>query len=258
VTFETRSGDAPTPDASWSAFQPLGAAGAIESPARRYLQYRATLASDGTTTPTLDRVTIASDIDTTAPTAAISGVGVSGTTATVTFSSPDADVARFECSLDGGAFAPCASPRVFAGLGAGAHTVSVRAIDRAGNVGAAISQGFTVAAPPDTTKPKVVLSPRSVRVSTGGRVAFRLKCPTTEQRCRITLRLKRGKATVASKTVSVRGGRTVTVRLRLRTGVLRYLSTHARLRVTGETVARDAAGNSRVARVRVTLRAPRP
>jgi hypothetical protein len=257
VTFETRSGDAPAPDASWSAFQAVGATGAIQSPARRYLQYRATLASDGTTTPSVDRVTIASDIDTTAPTAAISGVSVSGTTATVTFSSPDADVAGFQCRLDGGAFAPCVSPTVFAGLGAGAHSVGVRAIDRAGNVGTAVLQAFTVAAPPDTTAPKVVLSPRSVRVSPSGRVTFRLKCPKTELRCRITLKLKRGKTTVASTTVSVRGGRTAKVTLLLSKGVRRYLSTHNRLRVTAVTVARDAAGNSRVARVRVTLRAPR-
>jgi hypothetical protein len=260
VTFETRSGDVPTPDASWSAFQPLGAAGAIESPARRYLQYRATLASDGITTPSVDRVTIAFDVDATAPTAAISGVAVSGTTATVTFSSPDADVAGFECSLDGGAFARCTSPAAFPGLGPGTHTVAVRAIDRAGNVGAPISQGFTVAQITtqgrDTTKPKVVLSPRSLRASAGGRVGLRLKCPRSEQLCRVTLRLKRGKATVASKTVTVRGGRTVKVGLRLRKGVMRYLSTHSRLRLTGETLARDAAGNQRVARVTLTLRAP--
>ena len=54
-------------------------------------------------------------------------------TATMAFSSPNADVARFECRLDEAAFATCASPQNRTGLADGAHTFEVRAIDRAGN-----------------------------------------------------------------------------------------------------------------------------
>ena len=43
IAFQTRSGDTRQPDASWSAWQPVGAGGAIASPNARYLQYRATL-----------------------------------------------------------------------------------------------------------------------------------------------------------------------------------------------------------------------
>jgi cysteine-rich repeat protein len=43
VAFETRSGNVPVPDGSWSAFAVLGGGGAIASPNARYLQYRATL-----------------------------------------------------------------------------------------------------------------------------------------------------------------------------------------------------------------------
>ncbi len=44
--------------------------------------------------------------------------------------------ARFECSLDGRAFASCSSPIVYIGMTAGRHVFSVRARDRAGNVDA--------------------------------------------------------------------------------------------------------------------------
>jgi hypothetical protein len=60
LTLETRSGDAPTPDATWSGWQPLGAGGAIASPAGRHLQYRATLTSSASaSSPTLRRAEIA-------------------------------------------------------------------------------------------------------------------------------------------------------------------------------------------------------
>ena len=42
ITYQTRTGATPPPDASWSAWQPLGTGGAIASPAARYIQYRAT------------------------------------------------------------------------------------------------------------------------------------------------------------------------------------------------------------------------
>jgi hypothetical protein len=55
--FETRSGDTPVPDATWSPFAPLGAG--IESPSARYLQYRVTLGTaDPAVTPALQDVTI--------------------------------------------------------------------------------------------------------------------------------------------------------------------------------------------------------
>ena len=63
--------------------------------------------------------------------------GPSGTigtaTATFEFSSGEAG-ATFECKLDAGEWEECASPQTFHDLSTGEHTVSVRAVDGAGNI----------------------------------------------------------------------------------------------------------------------------
>ena len=59
----------------------------------------------------------------------------------------------FECSLDGGTFQACTSPREYTGLSAGSHSVRVRAIDQAGNVGTAAEITFVI----DTTAPAVMI-----------------------------------------------------------------------------------------------------
>jgi len=65
---------------------------------------------------------------------------------TVRFSGTDAlSTMTFRCSLDGGAFTVCRSPKVFKALTPGPHTVEVRAVDRAGNTDPTpASQGFTI------------------------------------------------------------------------------------------------------------------
>jgi hypothetical protein len=260
VTFQTRSGNTAAPDTTWSDWQTVGAGGAVQSPVRRYLQYRAILTGDGFSTPSVTRVTIGYDVDNTGPSVSIGGVTVALNSATVSFSSPDADVARFECSLDGGAFGVCASPKQYTGLTVGNHTVTVRAIDKLGNVGAVASRTFTILKPvvPDTTGPVVKPTPRSVRASRSGRVAFRVRCPKTEQRCKITLQLKRGHKVVSSKkTVRLAGGKRARLTLRLTKKYRRYLSTHARLKAKAVTVATDAANNRKTTRVKVTVRAPK-
>ncbi|MCI0571466.1 MAG: hypothetical protein L0Y66_11990 [Myxococcaceae bacterium] len=48
VTLQVRTGNAPTPDASWSAFTPVTASGDAVGSTARYLQYRAFLSSSDT------------------------------------------------------------------------------------------------------------------------------------------------------------------------------------------------------------------
>ena len=260
------TGNTATPDASWSDFQAVGAGGAIQSPSGQYIQYRATLSGANAS---LDSASLAYTVDNAAPTAAISSADVSGSSATVAFSSPDSDIAGFQCSLDGGAFAACASPKVFTGLGAGAHTVVVRPIDKAGNVGATVSRTFSIASSQsgggsgggggssqssnvDKTAPKVALVAKSLKASKKGAVSFTVGCPATESTCQITLKLKNGTRTVASKTVTVKGGKTKTVTLQLNKGTRQQLK-HRSLKLSSVLTATDAAGNKKVTSKKVTL-----
>ncbi len=144
LSFETRSGNDGT---TWSAWQAVDLTGAIQSPSARYIQYRALLTGGGPAT--VERVQI-DYTDDNAPDATIDGMQVTGTTATLAFSSPAADLAGFECAVDGGAFAACASPKELTGLAPGAHTVDVRAVDRPGNKGQAVTRSFSIDGPPAT------------------------------------------------------------------------------------------------------------
>jgi hypothetical protein len=61
----------------------------------------------------------------------------------------DTQVTGYECAVDAGAFAACASPQSLSGLSDGSHTFSVRAVNSAGVAGPATERTWTV----DTTAP---------------------------------------------------------------------------------------------------------
>jgi hypothetical protein len=87
-------------------------------------------------------------IDTTPPTTQII-TGPTGSvisdTARFTFSSEP--YSSFKCKLDGQAFAPCSTPKLYSGLAVGQYTFSVKATDLAGNQGAPATRSWTVKAP---------------------------------------------------------------------------------------------------------------
>jgi hypothetical protein len=101
--------------------------------------------------------------DTTAPDTTITS-GPTGSTNDSTpifaFTSSEAS-SVFECRVDSGAWADCTSPWTTATLADGAHSVSVRATDAAGNTDASpATRSFTVATgpPSDTTAPDTTIT----------------------------------------------------------------------------------------------------
>src|SRR5207247_4269431 len=77
------------------------------------------------------------DVDRTAPNTTIltKPADPSNGTPSFTFSSSETG-STFECSIDGGSFAPCASPHTLPSLSDNAHTFDGRATDAAGNTDA--------------------------------------------------------------------------------------------------------------------------
>lgn len=93
----------------------------------------------------------------------------SSTSARFTFTGARGDT--YECSLDGAAFAACASPKSYSGLGDGAHAFRLRERTRAGQVGDPVERTWTVdtRAPP---APVIVQQPPAVTNQTSARFAY--------------------------------------------------------------------------------------
>jgi hypothetical protein len=100
-------------------------------------------------------------VDSTAPQTTIPSGPTATTTSTnasFTLASSEAG-STFECSLDGGAFAACSSPKAYSGLAVGPHELRVRATDPAGNIdGSAATYAWTVVLP-DCTAGATTLTP---------------------------------------------------------------------------------------------------
>lgn len=152
------------------------------------------------------------------------------TSASFAFSS-DETGSSFECSLDGGAFTSCASPKGYSGLSNGTHTFSVRAKDAAGNVdGTPAVRAWTV----DTAKPTVgSVSPRHKAI-------IRDATPTIEATVKDNRTLS--KANIA---LYVAGKRIPAAKFKYgASGLLVYNSPKlARGKKTVRIVATDSAGN---------------
>ena len=102
-------------------------------------------------------------VDTTPPNTTIDSGPANGSTITDTtpqFGFSASESSDLQCSVDGGPFSPCSSPKVIGPLGDGSHTFRVYAIDAASNSDTTpATRSFTVdtSAPPDTTAPNTTI-----------------------------------------------------------------------------------------------------
>jgi hypothetical protein len=106
----------------------------------------------------------------------------------------------------------------------------------------------------DKTAPKVTFAAKSLRASKKGTVSFTVGCPATESSCTVKVTLKNGRKSVASKTVTVKGGKTKTVTLTLSSAAKKLLAKRHSLKVSSVVTATDAAGNHRTTTKKFTLR----
>jgi hypothetical protein len=99
---------------------------------------------------------------------------IGSTKASFGFSSSEAG-SSFECALDAAVWSPCASPRTYGSLDLGAHSLSVRATDAAGNTDPSpATRDWTVQAAPDVTPPNTSISsgPPNTTNSTSASLGF--------------------------------------------------------------------------------------
>ncbi len=139
--------------------------------------------------------------DTTAPVVTITtapGASISSSGAQIGFRSNEAG-STFACKLDAAAFSACTNPRVLAGLAPGGHSFSVRATDRAGNVGKPASVAWRYI-PPDTTAPTVTLAatPPASTTETSASFTFAASEPGVTYECSLDAAAYAGCASPAS------------------------------------------------------------
>ena len=227
--------------------------------------------------------------DTAAPTTTIVSPGPSafvfaGQPVTVTGTATDTGggvVGGVEVSLDGGATWHPATGRAnwsFTGQATvtGSDLIRSRATDDSGNLEGRTApptpgppvppvdppggttpppsgSGGVVVTPADRTGPRVRVSPRRVRASRAGVVKLRVACPRGERSCRTQLRLRLRRRYVASKTLTIHGGRSRVFALKLNRAARRELSRKRSLKVTAVAVARDAARNRATTKTTIRL-----
>ena len=108
----------------------------------------------------------------------------------------------------------------------------------------------------DRTKPRVTLRKRTVRVRRKGRVMLVVALPAGEVRCTIDVRLQRKGKRLARKRLTVAGGKSAKVRLRLSRSARRRAGDEAQAEGPGRH-PHDRRGRQRATqRIGVTLHAP--
>jgi amidase len=117
----------------------------------------------------------------------------------------------------------------------------------AGGSGAGVKAAATAKA-----NPRFALRATTTKASSSGRYALRLSCAKGAESCKVRVTVRRGGKAVGARTVTVKAGRTVTVRLRANAAMRRSLDRGSKLRL--RVTLRDATGATRSTTKQVVLR----
>ncbi len=110
---------------------------------------------------------------------------------------------------------------------------------------------------PDATKPYLTLRKRFARANRKGRVVFVATCPASETRCAVDFRIVRKGKRLARTRLTLAGGKTAKVRLKLSRAARRKLARKSPLVARAVIRITDASGNTATQRTPVTLYGPR-
>jgi Bacterial Ig-like domain len=208
-------------------------------------------------------------VDTTAPHTNIT-VGPGDTTAAdaaFTFTADEA--ATFSCRLDGAAWEPCTSPRVYSGLAPGPHTFEVRGVDAAGNAEVAAASSSWQVLRPGLKVPavgsqavalagEVVQMRRTLRHTPLRRLAKRGKLTFPEFDAItpgiIDLRVTAGRATFAAARWELPDAGRYTIDVKLTRRGRRLARTRPRLAIALAIAFTDRAGRTLHATASATMR----
>jgi hypothetical protein len=222
--------------------------------------------SDEATTTTLN-------VDTTPPETTITA-GPAGLTAdsTPTFSfSSDQAGSRFQCRVDGGAWAPCTSPTTLAALNQGPHNLEVRARDVGGNLDATPARrDFSISVPtapaatpaPDVTAPTASLVAKKTQ-KVGNWIRLVVTAISEDLSASVTGRVSVQGASKTYKLTGVKNrfiarGNKATLKTKVskkaRAAIHRALRRHKKVKARLRLTLRDAAGNIATKRVTIKLK----
>jgi hypothetical protein len=213
----------------------------------------------------------------------------SDTSARFSFSSNESG-STFECSIDGGDFAPCTPSTTYTDLQEGPHSFQVRATDHSGNgltdqtpaerrwtvgttppppstIDGGVAPATSSSAPSRPAESLVLIAGRAVKASRRGLVSVALNCSGTKD-CAGTVILSTSKPVrysgkrkkvvrLGSRKFEIDAGRTRKVRVRLSRRKMRLLHRLRRVSADVSVRDRDRAGRARVGTRTIVLKAPR-
>jgi hypothetical protein len=119
------------------------------------------------------------------------------------------------------------------------------------------SEGNPTPADPTPTAPRARVMRHTTRVSADGIVRLQVRCPRSELRCRVDVRLRRGGRPIAKKAITLVGGRTTTVKLRLTRRARAQLARARSLQVKAVLRVTNGEASPVITTTRVRLLAPR-